>query len=62
MTMLPRKWNNLERQRPQLRWVKWGAGAGGLIALGSLIGIGSWTLGIAMMVGFGIWGFTILNK
>jgi hypothetical protein len=60
--MLPKKWSNLERQRPQLRWVKWGEGLGALLVLGSLVGVGNWELGLAMMAGFGVWGYTILNK
>jgi len=60
--MLPRKWANLERQRPQLRWVKWGEAAGALLVVGSLVGFGSWELGILVMVGFGLWGFSILNR
>lgn len=60
--MLPRKWSNLERQRPALRWVKWGEIVGAVIALGSLIGVGSWTFGILVMLGFGVWGWRIMNR
>jgi hypothetical protein len=26
------------------------------------VGVGNWELGLAMMAGFGVWGYTILNK
>lgn len=60
--MLPKKWNNLERQRPQLKIVKWGEAIGAALTVGSFVGVGSWELGLAMMAGFGIWGWSILNR
>lgn len=56
------KWKALERQRPQLKIAKWGGVAGAAVTAGSVIGLGSVSLGVAMMVGFGAWGYTVLKK
>lgn len=59
--MLPRKWSNLERQRPRLRWAKWGALAGlALTALGAA-GFGSWGFGLLVTAASVIWGATQLK-
>lgn len=60
--MLTKRWNTLERQRPALKWVKWGELAGVVLTLGGIVGIGSWIFGLMVMLGFGIWGFRILNR
>jgi hypothetical protein len=60
--MLPKRWNTLERQRPALKWVKWGEIVGIVLALGGFVGIGSWLFGLLVMAGFGLWGFRILNR
>ncbi len=60
--VLPRKWSNLERQRPRLRWTKWGMGAGVVLTGLGLLGVGSWPLGIVVLAGSAIWAYTILNK
>lgn len=60
--MLPKRWGTLERQRPALRWVKWGEIAGAVLTLGGIIGFGSITLGVLLMVGSGVWGYRILTR
>lgn len=60
--MLPRKWNNLERQRPGLRLTKWGMGVGAVLTVLGILGVGSWVLGVVILGGSGIWAFRILNK
>ena len=60
--MLSRRWKTLERQRPSLRFVKWGELVGALLVLGHFVGVGSVVLGLIVMVGFGLWGYSILNR
>lgn len=60
--MLPRKWNNLERQRPALRWTKWGMGVGAALTVLGFLGFGSWILGVVILGGSAIWSLKILNK
>ena len=60
--MLSKRWSTLERQRPALRWVKWGEIAGAVMTVGGFVGFGSIFLGLLMMAGFGIWGFRLLNR
>ena len=61
-TMLPRKWQNMERQRPQLKLVKWGTLTGLVLTVAGAVGIGSWLLGLLIMAGFGFWGYRVLNR
>lgn len=60
--MLPRKWSNLERQRPRLRWAKWGMVAGAVLTVLGILGVGSWPVGVVVLGGSGVWAFSILNK
>lgn len=60
--MLTRRWRTLERQRPQLKWVKWGELAGVIFMAGRVVGLHSLWLGIFLVIGFGIYGFSILSK
>lgn len=60
--MLPRKWNNLERQRPALRWTKWGMGVGTVLTALGILGLGSWVLGVVVLGGSVVWAFRILNQ
>jgi hypothetical protein len=60
--MLTRRWKTLERQRPQLRMVKWGELVGALFIVGRFVDFGSIVFGLILMVGFGIWGYSILNR
>ncbi len=59
--MLPRKWSNLERQRPRLRWAKWGTLAGLALTVMGAVGIGSWGFGLMVMAASVIWGATQLK-
>jgi hypothetical protein len=60
--VLTRRWKTLERQRPQLRFVKWGEVVGALFVAGGLVGFGSVVFGIILMLAFGLWGYSILNR
>ena len=60
--MLTRRWKTLERQRPQLRMVKWGEFVGALFIVGRFVDFGSIVFGLILMVGFGLWGYSILNR
>lgn len=61
--MLVSKWKAVERQRPQLRVVKWGAGAGAaLILLSILAGWGTFVFGVIVLAVFGLWGYSALNR
>ncbi|WP_053958746.1 hypothetical protein [Sulfobacillus thermosulfidooxidans] len=60
--MLTKRWATLERQRPQLKWVKWGELAGAFFTGGGLVGMGTFWLGILLIIGFGIYGYSILSK
>ena len=60
--MLTRRWKTLERQRPRLRIVKWGELVGALFIVGKLVGVGSVVFGLILMVGFGLWGYSVLNR
>ncbi len=62
ITMLPKKWETLERQRPMLRWVKWGGILGALLTVGGVVGFGNIPLGLLLLVGSGVWGYRILNR
>ena len=59
--VLPRKWSNLERQRPRLRFAKWGMAAGAVLTALGLLGVGTLTFGIVILLGSGIWAFTLLR-
>lgn len=61
MSMLPKKWSNLERQRPRLRWAKWGMGVGAVLTVLGLVGMGTLTLGVIVLVGSGVWSYTLLR-
>ena len=54
--MLPRKWSNLERQRPRLRWAKWGTLAGAALFVLGTVGVGSWGFGLLVVAASVIWG------
>ncbi|AUW94603.1 MAG: hypothetical protein C7B44_02070 [Sulfobacillus thermosulfidooxidans] len=60
--MLTRRWTTLERQRPRLKWVKWGEIVGVLLTAGGLVGSGTLWLGIFLIIGFGYYGYHILSK
>lgn len=60
-TMLPKKWSNLERQRPRLRWAKWGMGAGAVLTVLGILGAGTLTLGLVVLVGSGVWSYMLLR-
>ncbi len=60
--MLAKRWRTLERQRPQLRYVKWGEAIGVLFILGRFVGLGSVVFGLILMAGFGLWGYSVLNR
>lgn len=60
--MFLKRWRTLERQRPQLRWVKWGEGLGAFLILWNLLTGGNVIFGVVLMVGFGFWGFSVLNR
>lgn len=59
--MLPKKWANLERQRPRLKIAKWGMGIGAVITVLGIVGLGSLPLGLLILVASGIWTFTLLR-
>jgi hypothetical protein len=61
MTMLPKKWGNLERQRPRLRYATWGVGAGLILTALGVLGWGSLTLGLIVLVGSGVWAYRLLR-
>lgn len=60
--MLPKKWMNLERQRPALRWPTWGMGIGAVITAFGLLGAGSWVFGLVVLGASGIWAYSILSR
>jgi hypothetical protein len=60
--MLSRRWKTLERQRPQLRYVKWGEIIGAAFIVGRFVGLGSFVFGALLMIVFGIWGSSILKR
>ena len=59
--MLPKKWSNLERQRPRLRVAKWGMVAGAILTGLGALGVGSLTFGIIVLVASVAWTYTILR-
>lgn len=59
--MVPKKWGNLERQRPRLRWAKWGMGAGAVLTVLGALGLGSLTFGLIVLVGSGVWAYRQLR-
>lgn len=59
--MLPKKWGNLERQRPRLKWATWGMGAGVVLTALGALGLGSLPFGILVLVGSGVWAYTMLR-
>ncbi|MCY0898369.1 MAG: hypothetical protein OWU33_05445 [Firmicutes bacterium] len=59
--MLPKKWGNLERQRPRLRWATYGMGIGAALTVLGALGLGSWVFGLLVLVGSGIWAYSLLK-
>lgn len=57
-----RRWKNLERQRPSLRFVRWGEIAGLALFGAGIAGLGTLVLGLVVMAGFGLWGWKVLNE
>ena len=59
--VLPKKWGNLERQRPRLRFAKWGIAAGVVLTGLGLLGAVTLTFGVVILVGSGIWAYSLLR-
>jgi hypothetical protein len=59
--MVPKKWGNIERQRPRLRWATWGLGAGAVLTVLGALGIGSLLFGLIVLVGSGVWAYRLLR-
>lgn len=61
MNVVPKKWANVERQRPRLRFAKWGLVAGGALSVLGLLGVGSLVFGLIVLVAAGVWTFSLLR-
>lgn len=59
--MLPKKWGNLERQRPRLRYAKWGLGIGAALTVLGVLGVGSLTFGVIVLAASGVWTYRLLR-
>ncbi len=59
--MLPKKWSNLERQRPRLRFAKWGLVAGAILTGLGVLGAGTLAFGLVILVGSGVWMVNLLR-